>query len=119
MASTSHTRGKEVFGYWVWPAPSDREVRKLLQFRVDLAQELLDVRHDRVKAVVLQISGRSPDSEGIEHLGLTKDLAFARESLVDATCRFALFLIFGKACWTDLKELRGSGAPDPSHRGRA
>jgi hypothetical protein len=77
--------------------PSDREARKLLQFRVDLAQELLDVRHDRVRAVVLQISGRPPDSEGIDRLGsLTKDLEFARESLVDATCRLHYFLFSGK-----------------------
>jgi hypothetical protein len=78
-------------------APSDREARKLLQFRVDLARELLDVRHDRVRAVVLQISGCPPNSEGIERLGsLTKDLEFARESLVDATCQLHYFLFSGK-----------------------
>jgi hypothetical protein len=54
---------------------------------------LVDVRHDRVSAAVLEIAGeRPPDPEGIERLrSLTRDLETARETLVDATCRWHYF----------------------------
>lgn len=64
--------------------------RESLQYEVHLAQELVDVRHDRVNAAILQISGeRPPDPEGIERIrSLAKDLERARETLIDATCRW-------------------------------
>jgi hypothetical protein len=69
------------------------EHRESLQSDVRLAQELADVRHDRVNAAVLQISGeRPPDSEGIERVrSLTRDWETARETLADATCRWHYF----------------------------
>jgi hypothetical protein len=73
--------------------PPDQPVRERLQYNVRLAQELVDVRHAKVAAVVLDLSGeRPPDPEGIEYLrSLTSDLEMAREALSDATCRYLLF----------------------------
>jgi len=67
--------------------------RESLEYEVRLAQELVDVRHDRVNAAVLQISGeRPPDPEGIERVrSLTREWETARETLADATCRWHYF----------------------------
>jgi hypothetical protein len=70
------------------------QTRELLEDRVRLAQELLDARHARIKAAVLEVLGeRPPDPEGIEYLRrLARDLDTAREALIDATCRWHYFI---------------------------
>jgi hypothetical protein len=77
--------------------PGEQGAKELLQYRMRLAQELVDIRHDRVRAIASQILGeRPPDTEGIERLrSVTRDLEAARESLIDATCRWHHFVFRG------------------------
>jgi hypothetical protein len=76
---------------------SEQSAKELLQHKMRLAQELVDIRHDRVRAIALQLLGeRPPDPEGIERLRrVTRDLEAARESLIDATCRWHYFVVRG------------------------
>jgi len=78
-------------------ADSDRSVRELLQCEMRLAQELVDIRHDRVRAIASQLLGeRPPDPEGLERLrSVTRELEIARQSLVEATCRWHYFVFRG------------------------
>jgi hypothetical protein len=70
---------------------------KQLQSEMRQAQELVDIRYDRVRAIAVQFLGeRPPDLEGIERLrSVTRDLDAARESLIDATCRWHYFIFRG------------------------
>jgi hypothetical protein len=83
--------------------PSEQRPRELiqpgalLQYEMRQAQELVDIRYDRVRAIAVHFLGeRPPDTEGIERLrSVTKDLEAARESLIDATCRWHYFIFRG------------------------
>ena len=70
---------------------------ELLQYKMNLAQELVDIRHDRVRAIASQLLGECPpEPEGLERLRrVTRDLEAAREALVDATCRWHYFTFRG------------------------
>lgn len=70
---------------------------EMLQHKMRLAQELMDIRHDRVRAIASQLLGECPpDPEGLERLrSVTRDLDAARDALVDATCRWHYFMFRG------------------------
>jgi hypothetical protein len=71
--------------------------KELLQDRLHLAQELVDIHHDRVRVIASQLFGeRPPDPQGLERLrSVTKELDDARASLIDATCRWNYFVCRG------------------------
>ncbi|HEY3823022.1 MAG TPA: hypothetical protein VGL82_00610 [Bryobacteraceae bacterium] len=71
--------------------------KELLQNRVHLAQELVDIHHDRIRVIAAQVLGeRPPDPQGLERLRkVTKELEDARTTLVDATCRWNYFVCRG------------------------
>ena len=79
--------------------PSEHKAKELLQCRLRLAEELVDVRYDSVRATAAKLLGeRPPDAEGIERLRrVTRELESARESLIDATCQWHYFVYRGNA----------------------
>ena len=77
--------------------PREQSAKELLEYRMRLAQELVDIRYDQARAIASQLLGeRPPDTDGIERLRrVTGDLEAARESLIDATCRWHHFVFRG------------------------
>jgi hypothetical protein len=71
----------------------DLRVKRRLAHNLQVAQELVEARHNRVVAVFLQSGERPPDPGGIARLrSLIRDLQKARKALIVATSRWHYFM---------------------------
>ena len=87
-------------------APRGLAARRRLEEKLHLAQELVEVRQDRVVAVFLQSGESPPDPDGVNRLGrLNRDLQSAREALIDATCRWHSAMFMQKRAHAIRKQL--------------